>query len=359
MTFPKNYLPPTSQPWGREVQKRIELAQAAISRNERNGDARDTQLAAAFDRLNSTVLKSQQALDEVFSVEEAVYYPGTTEINGGNIRANTIAANKISAGTLTGFTIQTATSGSRVLIGGADLSNVKFYDSSNIITGEIVATSSVFNLRNVKSGNGLWGTGSRSSLELGQGSATIYLNNGSFAASLTMGVTLSTFTNTVEGYGFSAGLGGFSTTGFSANSSSVNSQSIFDATSSAAQNMHIQGSGNSYRIYRSTAASTRQIKRDIRQLDFDKDAYIGISPVVFKYVDGILREEEKDWDVVGFIAEDFVDAGFSEHLVSQAQGEDEYMSLRYDKMYMFLHAVVKSQQETINELNSRLEALEN
>jgi hypothetical protein len=309
--------------------------------------------------VNSALLKAQTAIDSILSVEEAVYYPGTTEIDGGNIRANTIAANKISAGTLTGFTIQTATSGSRVLIGGADLSNIKFYDSSDIITGEVVATSSVFNLRNVKSGNGVWGTGSRSSLELGQGSATIYLNNGSTAASLSLSVTQAVFDTSVQGYGFSAGLGGFGTSGFSANSLSVNSQSIYDATSSAAQNMHIQGSGNNYRIYRSTAASTREIKRDIRELEFDKDAYINISPVIFKYVDGILREEEKDWDVVGFIAEDFVDAGFSEHLVTQPQSEDEYMSLRYDKMYMFLHSVVRTQQATITELNSRIEALEN
>ncbi len=114
MAFPNSFLPSNSLPWGREVQKRIELAETAIARNERNGDARDTQLAAAFDRLNATVLKSQEALGKVITVEEQVYYPGTTEIDGANIRANTIAANKISAGELVGFDIKTSTTGQRV-----------------------------------------------------------------------------------------------------------------------------------------------------------------------------------------------------------------------------------------------------
>lgn len=373
VSFPNSNLPTTSQPWGREVEKQLVNVSLLVKSNEINNNARDTQLSASLNRVNLATINAQSAADaaaaaagtandalaSILSVEEAVYYPGTTEIDGGNIRANTIAANKISAGTLTGFTIQTGYTGSRVEIGGADITNIKFYDSSNIITGEIVADSSVFNLRNVKDGNGIWGTGSRSSLELGQGSATIYLNNGSFGASLTMGVTLASFTTAVEGYGFSAGLGGFGTSGFSAGSGEVKSQAIYDATSSQAQNVHIQGSANNYRIYRSTSASTREIKKDIRPLDFDKDAYINIEPVVFKYVDGILREEEKDSDIIGFIAEDFIDAGLSEHLVTQPQSEDEYMSLRYDKMYMFLHGVVKSQQDTIKELNSRLEALEN
>ena len=65
MTFPNNYLPSGSQPWGREIQKRIELAEAAIARNERNNDARDTQLASAQlrlgDQLNKTNALAVQA----------------------------------------------------------------------------------------------------------------------------------------------------------------------------------------------------------------------------------------------------------------------------------------------------------
>ena len=58
MAFPTSYLPSGSQPWGREIQKRIELAEAAIARNERNNSARDTQLASAQDRLSEQLIRT-------------------------------------------------------------------------------------------------------------------------------------------------------------------------------------------------------------------------------------------------------------------------------------------------------------
>jgi hypothetical protein len=58
MPFPSNYLPSNAQPWGREVQKRIETTEATVARNERNNDARDTQLASAQLRLNDQLIKT-------------------------------------------------------------------------------------------------------------------------------------------------------------------------------------------------------------------------------------------------------------------------------------------------------------
>jgi hypothetical protein len=58
MPFPNNYLPSNAQPWGREVQKRIETTEATVARNERNNDARDTQLASAQFRLNDQLIKT-------------------------------------------------------------------------------------------------------------------------------------------------------------------------------------------------------------------------------------------------------------------------------------------------------------
>jgi len=60
MPFPNNYLPSNAQPWGREVQKRIETTEATVARNERNNDARDTQLASAQLRLNDQLIKTNQ-----------------------------------------------------------------------------------------------------------------------------------------------------------------------------------------------------------------------------------------------------------------------------------------------------------
>lgn len=359
--FPSSYLSTASQPWGREVEKRLVDLKLNVDSNEVNNSARDQQLAASYKRLDKAVNdvaaatlsaaaaadKANEALAGITSVEEAVYYPGTTEIDGANIRASTIAANKLSAGTITGeiingglitgATLRTAASGERVEIGVDTFGAVSFFSPTakigSIYAAEFDDGGGVLNWVTIDSSY----TYVSNYMSVG---GNLNVNNSIYAGFLE--VDSDSFT-VVSGL----------------TSTEVRSKAIYDAGTSGAVNLHIQGSGYNYRIYRNTSASTREIKRDIRPLEFDQDAYIGISPVVFKYVDGILREEEKDWDVIGFIAEDFVDAGFSEHLVTQPQGEDEYMSLRYDKMYMFLHGVVKSQQETIKDLTSRLETLEN
>jgi hypothetical protein len=369
--FPDSKLPLDSQPWGREVTKQLSTAISQISSERVNNTARDNQLnssiianqaatvkaqtaadaaaaaavvaGAAAATAQSAADDAQDAIDSVLSVEEAVYYPGTTEIDGANIRANTIAANKLSAGTITGeiinggvitgATLRTAASGERVEIGIDTFGTVSFFNSTAKIGSIYAATLEGNNWITIDS------------------SYTYVYNYMSVGGSLNVNDSIYAGFLQVDSDSFNVVSNGTTT--------EVRSRAIFDAGTAGAVNLHIQGSGNNYRIYRNTSASTREIKKDIRPLDFDKDAYINIEPVVFKYVDGILREEEKDSDIIGFIAEDFVDAGFSEHLVTQPQTEDEYMSLRYDKMYMFLHGVVKSQQDTIKELNSRLEALEN
>lgn len=129
MPFPTSNLPSNSLPWGRDVQNRIENLETNLKRSTINGEARDTQLAATMSRVET-------AVNSVISVEEAVFVPGTTLINGGNIAANTIAANKIAVGTLTGFTIQTDTAGQRVVLDGVD-DTIKFYNSSDALGGSI------------------------------------------------------------------------------------------------------------------------------------------------------------------------------------------------------------------------------
>lgn len=374
--FPSSYLSTASQPWGREVEKQLVNLKLTVDSNEVNNSARDQQLASSYKRLDKAVNdvaaatlsaataadKANQALAGIISVEEAVYYPGTNEIDGGNIRANTIAANKISVGTLTGFTIQTAFSGQRVLIGGDDLSNVKFYDSSNIITGEIVADSSIFNLRNVKGGNGLWGTGARSSLELGEGSATLYLNNGSFAASLTMGVTLSTFSNTVEAYGFSAGLGGVSTTGSISGSSMTSDSTSTRVTAGYIRcldtyNRNVQSGRIMYVSSEGTynsASSSKRYKQDIAPYSVDIDKLLLLEPVSFRYKQSV-AEFGDDADVAhGFIAEQADEIGLTEFVDYELdeEGNPRPDNFRYIDFTAALLGAVK-------QLNARVTELEN
>ena len=65
---------------------------------------------------------------------------GTTFIDGGNIITNTINANKIVVGTLTGFTIQTAASGARIVMNGST-NKLQAYTSGGSSVVEIGGTT--------------------------------------------------------------------------------------------------------------------------------------------------------------------------------------------------------------------------
>lgn len=55
MIFPNSNLPNDAQPWGREVQKRVESIEATVKSNDVNNTARDRQLAASVARIDKTV----------------------------------------------------------------------------------------------------------------------------------------------------------------------------------------------------------------------------------------------------------------------------------------------------------------
>ena len=66
----------------------------------------------------------------------------TTTINGGKITTGTIDASAINAGIFTGFTIQTASSGQRVVMDGTN--TLKFYNSSNQNVGTLYGGANMF-----------------------------------------------------------------------------------------------------------------------------------------------------------------------------------------------------------------------
>lgn len=347
MAFPNSNLPSGSMPWGREVEKQISSLIASTTANEINNTARDNQLAKSYARIDNTVIglvaadiAIQGAVEDAQAAADdaaAAAYSANIALNGliglgATGSGYTLNADNIIGGTITGVTLRTATSGQRVQISG---SSINFYSltSGTNTTGAINSGD-----------NGVLITSTSSPL--------IYMNSGNLQlkgapSEINLGAS-------VEITGDTDVLGTFGVSGDTGLDGGVYSSGIYNATSSSASNVHIQGSANAFRIYRSTATSSRESKRDIRELQFNSDDYIAIKPVVFKYKEGILREEEKDWDIIGFIAEDFEDAGFGDQLITQPDSPDEMIQLRYDKMYMFLHKIVAEQQERIKALEARL-----
>lgn len=354
MVFPNSYLPTTSQPWGREVQKRIELAETAITRNEKNNDARDTQLAASMDRLSTTVLaasaaatKAQQAIDGVISVEEAVYYPGTTEIDGGNIRANTIAANKISAGTLTGFTVNTASSGQRVEM--SNLSNsITFYnpsvsDTSGSISGYYNSgsgTSALFIDGPIAAGSIM--LADNATLITGPGSTvTIDIDSDSFNVT---GGKIDAFGG-IQSYSTIASTGGISTGG-----GLVRTTYAGGGTTGASYD-------NNGNLIRTT--SSERYKQDIDILDFEYEDVLALQPKVFKLKDEAEQNPEAR-RYAGFIAEDIAGTPLDIFVAYETlpDGTKRPDGVYYPELTTALLSAIKHQDGLISALTARIEALE-
>lgn len=346
MVFPKNNLPTDSQPWTRDVEKRVENLESTFRSAEINNVTRDSQALSQIRRLDAAVVSAQAAADEANAAIAGLTSLGTDgstySVHGGNITANTITANEISstyvyagtidadqinAGTVTGLNINggtLSTTGARhVEISGT---NANFYDSSGTLSGRVTAGED----------------GRAATMYFGTGISGVFAYNG--------GLELES-NGTVQ----VPGGNGLSVTGGNLTADNrITSVGTYNATAAFAANVFIASNGN---FARATGTSSREAKQDIAPLEFDKEAFLEISPVTFKYKDGIITEGENP-QTVGFIAEDFVDAGLSEFLVTPTGELDPYIGLRYDKMYMFLHSVVQSQAETIKALEARIAALE-
>lgn len=122
MIFPASNLSTAAQPWGRAVEKSINNLETLTSTEKINNAARDKQLASSLGRISTIV--------------DSVFVPGTTSINGYNIKAGTVAASSISAGTF-----QTSDTGQRVVM--SDLDQIRFYDSGGILSLVMEGTAAI------------------------------------------------------------------------------------------------------------------------------------------------------------------------------------------------------------------------
>lgn len=403
-TFSDNKLPLPSQPWGREVTKAITSLESKVESERINNTARDNQLNSSIIANQAATIRAQQAADDVTAVVNNIYSPGTTELDGAKVKSGTLSASKITTGTLdasvvavTNLNASNITTGSlsadRITTGTLNASNVTVTNLSansittgslsgdritgGTITGTVIQTatsgqravigSTQISFYSPSSGGGAIYGNSDGGVSIQNSSGSYVVRANPSSAALAGGgaavavsadrVDLTASLTYVSG-SLNAGattIGGQLTLG---SSSAFVAPAIYTpagGTSAAATNMYVGSNGN---VVRTTNTSSRKSKRDIRELEFNSDNYLSVKPVIFKYNEGILREEEKDWDIIGFIAEDFEDAGFADELIVQPDNPNEMVELKYNKMYMFLHKIVSGQNQTIKDLTARIEALE-
>lgn len=347
MVFPTSYLPSNSQPWGREVEKRIEKTETALNRATVNNDARDNQLAAAMDRLNATVNSTKAAVDSITTVEEAVFVPGTTEINGGNIAANTIAANKISAGTMTGFLIQTSATGSRVVMDGSS-DQIQFYDAD----GDLAATMAggFFNGSGILS---IGGDVAASDIYGAQISGTSVISDGLLSGGSLYADSVSI---TAGGsFGSSISTAGISNTGGISSTGTISTGGGLQRTVYSGGGTTGASVDNNGTFIRTT--SSQRYKTDIAPLSILYADMMALQPCTFKRIEEVEENPETARNYPGFIAEDLADTSLDVFVFRNAEGQPE--GIHYAELSAALLSALQTQNSLIENLTQRIEALEN
>jgi hypothetical protein len=372
MIYPNSNLPTVSQPWGRAVQKGLETLEATVKSNDVNNKARDAQLQNSYVQVNKSVQDIKFAVSQagiaiggVNEITSNIYVPGTTKINGTTIQTGTLSATTINGGTInstvsiTGSLIKSSGTGARIEISGTSLRvyNATLEDPVASIYGDSMGFF-------INGGNGSYvGIGS-GSVSLDAGTSGLVMQDTGTVINGTVDImdALNVY-GTFETYGLLDVYGGLtlSSTSTFNDAITMNAQLTISSpnrlvvpyaytqTTTSATNMFIGSNGN---IIRSTTTSSRRFKNSIRDFVFDVDAFMAIKPVKFKYNEGIITDpDQKDWDILGFIAEDFVDAGLDE--VVTFDNEGQVSELRYDKLVMLLHGALAQQNERIKALENK------
>ena len=331
--FPTNNLPTAAQPWAREVQKQLSNVIASDNSERINNTARDNQLNSSIVALTGVVADVQVAT----AAAQAAADDAQDAINGltglGSAGSPySIYANNISGGTITGITIQTASSGQRIVLGGTTMD---FYSPGGTYSGKIVqeggdAVPSVA----IESSSGsnyvqVWNSGARMVGDVS--TVTAFSGQVYLAASLVS--TSSSFTS-----------GGVLTA-----SSLVYFPGIDSSTSAA--NMR-WGTGGPGKVQYSTASS-RRFKNTIVPISeegqLDPKKLLDIPVVAFKYNEDYLSSDDSRFNkmIPGFIAEDI------EQIYQIAAEADGIGATDWNPRY-----VIPGMLALIQELYTKIETLE-
>lgn len=377
MPFPNSNLAATSQPWARDVQKRVESLESNVKANEINNTARDVQLENNYKRIDKAVndlivadaaiaiavsqagAAAQDAQDAIDAITSLGSVDSDYTINAGNINGGTITGI-----TLTGNTIKSADTGTRVEISGT---NVRFYYNSSEV-GYITGNSTTY-------GDGMYfGTPAAGRfLQISQSwlgfqyglNNSMGISNGQVMLGGSNGVIVS---GTLSGGGAS-----FSSVG-TTTLSVTNYASIPSITSS----LEVQGSLNTVQTLRRSAlaggsltgasitadgyfqrtSSSARYKQDIQDLNISYDEVLKLSPKKFRRKDEVESNPDARY-YAGFIAEEI--AGTEMDIFAFYQSEKDGGlpdGVYYSELTSALLIAIKHQDSLIKSLTARIEALE-
>lgn len=303
LIFPNSNLPTASQPWAREVTKQLSNLIASTTAAQINNAARDAQLSTSIQSLiDGGRLRDGTITGDKISVDY--------------IYAGEITAEQITSGTITGITLQTESSGRRVVISGT---NSTYYDESGSYIGEVTASSS-------------------------DRAAAIYIQNNTGSGLVAYNGGLELYAN-AGGAGLSMAGGVFDVSGTLMANGGIQSSNIpGNLLGAGAVDVYASSSQGRLGYVTSSLATKQQIK----DLDIDVSAVLAVQPKSFKYNVDVEEFGDEAPEAVGFIAEQLDELGLDK-FVNYVDGKPN--SITYGKFVVALLAVVK-------QLNDRIETLE-
>lgn len=378
MVFPNSNLPSTAQPWARDVQKRIEAVESNVKANEFNNTARDVQLDNNYKRIDKAVndlvvadaaitiatQQAQQAADDAAAAASAANSAATTANNAINAITGLStpgSSTTVNASNIIGGTLKTATSGRHTEITSTQ---INFYDTSGNYSGKISAAAdgraSTVEINTVNGtgmiayngGVDINGPGTNiSSGNNGNGSILLLASNGIDANGAFHALSTASVASTLTVSGSCDFNGGYARVGNGF--MQVPDTRTRSATGGLA--MFVAPNGT-YHV----GSSSRRYKTDIQDYAVNIDKLLSMQPVTFRYKSEVEEVGDAAGYTTGFIAEDFDEAGLTEYVVysTKEDGTEIPEGIQYEKLAVGLHSVISSQQETINSLISRIEALE-
>lgn len=394
MVYPTSNLPTASQPWGREMQKQLVNAQTTIAANDINNSARDVQLQANFNRVNSAALKAQAAIDEITGVTTNIYVDGTTNIDGGVIQTGTVDAAKLKA--TDSITLTNATGSEYVQFGHQDWGSGV---SEPGITGGNTTQGDTYFVGPWTGTGGAWGSSQRGvsmgsiysgsagpslqlytqtspsfsqNAKLTDGSDSVQIGGGYVrllsgevnigSGSATMSASAATSTSSMYAPLISiTGTSGISISGTITSALSVSSTinyaggitsgnikyTGYASALGTGTALYLGGSGTQYTI--GILPSSRRFKENIQPIEDVSyvDRISLLTPVTFNY------KENPAQPSFGLIAEDVDAAGLTDivHKDLDDDGNSVPFSLMYDRLAVYMIPAIK-------ELNERIKTLE-
>lgn len=360
--YPNSNLPSASQPWGREIQKNVENVTAQFLSERTNNTARDAQLEASYKRLSATGIATATAVVTAQAAADAAQdaIDGLTSLGSAGSLYD-IYGDNITGGTITGTTVRTAASGSRVVLNGTT-NQLEFYYGTSLAS---TLSSSIYDSQATLWANGnLWvtgsvTTGSLSASQFDVSGTSFFFGAVDVSAEVSANSLLVTGDSNLSTGSFDGALftfGPLYATGISA-TGSISTDGNLNRTTLAGGGTTGASFNTNGSLIRTT--SSARYKQDISNLEVSYNDVLLLNPRRFRLKEEVAENPDAR-EYAGFIAEEVEETSLKIFVAYETlpDGSKRPDGIYYSELTSALAAAIKHQDTMIKALTSRIEILE-